>query len=394
MLCATFALMKKLRIVVGMSGGVDSSVAALLLKNQGHDVVGLFMKNWEEQESAGACTASGDFADMAQVCKQLEIESHQVNLSKEYWESVFCQFLKDCKKGLTPNPDILCNREIKFKAFMDQALGLGADFVATGHYCQIDHTLAYPRLKKALDSGKDQTYFLLAVKEKALAKTLFPIGHLHKTQVRAMAQRAGLHTHAKKDSTGICFVGKRPFSTLITDYIDCKGGPIEALDGARVGEHQGLALYTIGQRRGLGLEGDGRPWFVVAKDFSSNTLFVDRGHDPPSLYTQHLMAAEITWINAVDGQRFLPGKHYRLQCKIRYRQQTQECVMAITPGGETEVFFPSPQRAVTPGQYVCFYENDICLGGAKIVQKKDTFPLNRETITRSGQSPWSGATRP
>ena len=363
---ARVALMKKQRIVVGMSGGVDSSVAAFLLKEQGHQVMGLFMKNWEEWDGQGACSASRDYADVLRVCDQMDIECHQVNLSKQYWQQVFGRFLSDCKRGLTPNPDVLCNREIKFKAFFDHALQLGAERVATGHYCQIDHALPFPRLQKAFDANKDQSYFLQAITEKALAKTLFPLGHLKKPRVREIARAHGLHTCDKKDSMGICFVGKRPFAGLVGDYLHQNPGIIQTLGGEQVGQHRGLACYTIGQRRGLGLGGEGEPWFVVDKDLANNTLIVERGTDHPALYTEHLWAQEISWINPASREHFRPRQSYKLQAKIRYRGKAQDCQLLLDENAGAQVHFMGPQRAVTPGQYVCFYQGDICLGGGQI----------------------------
>ncbi|MCY4644461.1 MAG: tRNA 2-thiouridine(34) synthase MnmA [Bacteriovoracales bacterium] len=364
---------KKYRIVVAMSGGVDSSVAALLLKEQGHEVLGLFMKNWEEWDGEGTCQASKDFSDMAQVCEQIGIEYRQINLSKEYWQNVFSHFIRDCKEGLTPNPDVLCNRHIKFDIFLKKALEFEADFVATGHYCQIDRTLPFPRLKKSVDTRKDQSYFLQGVTEKALEKTLFPIGHLPKSEVRKIAQNHRLITGDKKDSTGICFVGKRAFGELLGDYLHPQPGSIKTLTGKRVGEHRGLSFYTMGQRRGLGLGGEGEAWFVVDKDINSNTLLVERGENHPALYTDRLWAKELSWINPRSGQHFLTDQSYSLKAKIRYRQRDQDCHLTLLESGEIEAHFSHPQRGIAPGQYICFYEGDICLGGAKILRREKSF---------------------
>ena len=366
-----------------MSGGVDSSVVALLLKRQGHEVCGLFMKNWEDWDHLQACPATQDFADMAQVCEQIGIEYRQVNLAKQYWRDVFSRFISQCKRGLTPNPDILCNREIKFKAFLEQALQWGADMVATGHYCQIDHSLPFPRLQKALDSNKDQSYFLQNVTEQALRKTLFPIGHLHKEQVRKIARDWNLPTHDKRDSTGICFLGKRPFADLLGEYLHQRPGPIRTSSEGVVGEHRGLSFYTIGQRKGLGLGGAGGPWFVVDKDLSSNTLMVEKGAHHPALYTDRLWAERVDWINPHSLHRFREGQSYSLQAKIRYRQQIQDCQVSVSGEGGIEVAFGSPQRAVTLGQYICLYEGDICLGGGQITRRGEG--LHRSKGLQQGQ---------
>ena len=361
--------MKKQRIIVAMSGGVDSSVAALLLKQQGHQVYGLLMNNWQESQAQESCSSAQDFADMAKVCQQLDIEYRQVNFAKEYWQEVFRHFLNDYQQGLTPNPDVLCNREIKFKTLLSHALDWGADYLATGHHCQIDHSLPFPRLAKAVDPNKDQSYFLQSVTEKALGKTLFPIGHLQKQQVRQIAQKFSLPTHDKKDSTGLCFIGERPFREFLSNYLHDQPGPIKTLAGEVVGTHRNTAFYTIGQRKGMGLGGPGKPWFVVDKNAATHTLIVARGEDHPALYSQRLWACDMSWINPHDQSKFLVGTTHLLQTKIRYRQDDQNCKLTILGDGKIEVWFPTAQRAVSPGQYIAFYQGSICLGGARITQR-------------------------
>ncbi len=337
--------------IVGMSGGVDSSVSALLLQQQGYRVIGLFMKNWEE---TGPCKSALEFEDVAKVCEGLKIPYYSVNFVQEYRDAVFAQFLADYKKGLTPNPDVLCNREIKFKVFLDKALALGADYLATGHYCRLD---AQSRLLKGLDSNKDQSYFLHAVKRDALQRVLFPIGHLTKQEVRSIAHAHGLATADKKDSTGICFIGKRDFKPFLAQYIGLQPGNFETLEGKIVGRHDGSAFYTLGQRKGLGLGGEGRAWFVVDKDPKRNVVFVVRGDDHPSLYRSELQAQELTWVADAPSQ-------YPFRCcaKVRYRQQDTPCTLYESG----RVVFDEPQRAITPGQSVVFYNNEVCLGGGII----------------------------
>lgn len=337
-------------VVVGMSGGVDSSVSALLLKQQGYRVIGLFMKNWEEE---GPCQATREFEDVVRVCETLDIPYYSVNFAGEYRESVFAQFLADYKAGLTPNPDVLCNREIKFKVFLDKAMSLGADFLATGHYCRLDEQ---SRLLKGVDPEKDQSYFLHAVKQEALKKVLFPIGHLPKKEVRRLAREGGLATAEKKDSTGICFIGKRDFKPFLSQFLTLKPGPFQTLAGVVVGQHDGASFYTLGQRKGLGLGGEGEAWYVVGKDPARNVVYVERGADHPALYRNSLMASDFTWVAEP------PPLPYRGKAKIRYRQQETLCT--LFPSGLVE--FDEPQRAATPGQSVVFYEGDLCLGGGVI----------------------------
>ena len=343
-------------VIVGMSGGVDSSVSAFLLKQQGYKVIGLFMKNWEETDAEGRCCASREYEDVARVCDQLEIPHYSVNFVEEYREAVFSHFLEELKAGLTPNPDILCNREIKFNAFLKKAFEIGGDFLATGHYCRLDDQ---KRLLKGSDPAKDQSYFLYAVKREALQRVLFPVGHLNKQEVRAIAKREGLATAEKKDSTGICFIGERRFTPFLKNYLGIKPGKIQTGDGTVVGEHEGLAYHTIGQRRGIGLGGEGEPWFVVGKDLERNILLVERGTDHPALFSSSIRADQLTWMEE-------PTLPKRCSAKIRYRQQDQTCTIVSIENGMAAVIFDQPQRAATPGQSIVFYEGDLCLGGGVI----------------------------
>jgi tRNA-specific 2-thiouridylase len=338
-----------------MSGGVDSSVSALLLKEAGYRVVGLFMKNWEEAD--GVCRAAEDADDVARVADLLQIPHYTVSFVEEYRRLVFDAFLRDLEAGRTPNPDVLCNREIKFDAFLKKALLLGADKIATGHYCRLDGAC---RLLKGSDPGKDQSYFLHAVPKGALEKTVFPIGHLRKEEVRRIARAARLPTAEKKDSTGICFIGERNFKTFLAPYLGYSKGPLKTCSGAVVGTHDGAAYYTIGQRRGLGLGGEGEAWFVVGKEISSNTVYVERGENHPALFSSSLTAQSPTWLGDP------PSFPYRCAAKIRYRQSDQLCTVSIEAGGNLRVDFDEPQRAITPGQAVVFYDGEVCLGGATI----------------------------
>ncbi len=344
-------------VILGMSGGVDSSVAAFLLKEQGYKVIGLFMKNWEETDSAGVCTSTKDFEDVVSVCNQLDIPYYSLNFVKEYQELVFEEFLSELRLGHTPNPDILCNREIKFKLLLDKALQLGADFLATGHYAQKD---SHGRLLKGKDSTKDQSYFLYTLSQNTLQKVLFPVGNLPKSEVRSIAKQLGLTTHDKKDSTGICFIGKRDFKEFVSRYIPYHKGHFETLDGTVVGTHEGAAYYTIGQRKGIGIGGIGEAWFVVKKDMARNVIIVAQGTDHPALYGQHLTAEELSW---VVGAPELP---FECTAKIRYRQADQPCIIEKITDGRAHVYFPDPQRAITPRQSIVFYHQDICLGGGMI----------------------------
>jgi tRNA-uridine 2-sulfurtransferase len=320
----TIATQKKIEdtmVVVGMSGGVDSSVSAYLLKEQGYRVVGLFMKNWEELDENGVCQSSKEYADVVKVCEQLDIPYYSVDFVQEYRERVFQSFLDDYAKGLTPNPDILCNREIKFDVFFKYARDLGADFLATGHYCQNKIIHGQHRLVKGLDTGKDQSYFLHAISEKVLPHVLFPIGHLQKAEVRDLAAQAGLATKEKKDSTGICFIGERNFRPFLSQYLAPKKGSFVDLDRGRVGEHEGAQFYTIGQRKGLGFGGQGEPWFVVDKKMENNEVIVVRGERHPRLFADELWAGDLNWIN-IDGESRAKTSP-KLFAKTRYRQPDQ-----------------------------------------------------------------------
>lgn len=345
-----------------MSGGVDSSVAALLLKEQGYSVTGLFMLNWEESDDSGACTAETDFTDVRRVCGKLDIPYYTVNFAKEYYDRVFTYFLSEYKAGRTPNPDVLCNREIKFGPFRDYAATLGADYIATGHYCGISHEGGKHRLLKAKDSGKDQTYFLNQVSEQQLENVLFPLAGLTKAEVRAIAEENGLATAEKKDSTGICFIGERNFRKFLQNYLPAQSGEIRTLDGKKVGEHIGLMYYTIGQRKGLNLGGapdcDGR-WFVVKKDLQNNILYVSHGDETP-LYSAVCTATGLNFI-AFEP----PCGTFECTAKFRYRQPEQK--VAVQFGGDSmKIEFAEKQRAVTEGQYAVLYYGSQCLGGGVI----------------------------
>lgn len=359
--------MKK-KVIVGMSGGVDSSVAAWLLREQGYQVEGLFMKNWEQDDTADFCPAAQDLADAQSVCNQLRIPLHSVNFSAEYWDKVFTHFLSEYAKGRTPNPDVLCNKEIKFNAFLKHALSLGADYIATGHYAKnkIEGDVGY--LYKAKDREKDQTYFLHAVEPSALAKTLFPIGEFTKPQIREFARELGLITQAKKDSTGICFIGERRFKTFLNEFILAKPGEVKSTDGTVLGRHDGLMFYTLGQRQGLGIGGVrnsiDEPWYVVDKEVSTNTLYVAQGSQHPRLYSQGLICSPIHWL-IKNSESQLPLTCY---AKTRYRQTEQACIISPLDNNQHYVMFSNPQRAVTPGQYVVFYDKNLCIGGATIEQ--------------------------
>lgn len=348
-------------VVVGMSGGVDSSVSALLLKEQGYRVIGLFMKNWEEAENSGICRSAKDYEDVIRVCEQLDIPYYSVNFVKEYWDSVFSHFLDELKLGYTPNPDILCNREIKFKAFFEKAISLGADYLATGHYCQ---NLGF-QLHRGADPLKDQSYFLYTLSSQTLRQVLFPIGHLEKTQVREIAKKHRLATSEKKDSTGICFIGKRDFKPFIQQYLAYQPGPFETLDGQVIGQHDGMAYYTIGQRKGLKIGGPGDAWFVVGKDPQRNAVIIEQGTDHPSLYKEALIATEPSWIAGVP-----PSFPYACTAKIRYRQPDQPCIIEKTEEDRLHIRFLQPQRAVTPRQSIVFYQGSLCLGGAMIASSE------------------------
>ena len=344
--------------MVGMSGGVDSAVSALLLLEQGMEVAGLFMKNWEEDDGTEYCTAEADYEDAQAVCDVLDIPLHTANFAAEYWDNVFACFLDDYRRGRTPNPDVLCNREIKFKLFLDYAATLGFDTIATGHYARRSEPGAPFKLLKGVDRDKDQSYFLQAVPSSQLQRCLFPVGHLLKRQVRERARQAGLRVSDKKDSTGICFIGERRFADFLGRYVSNSPGPIVDADGAELGIHRGLAFYTLGQRQGLGIGGLANrpeaPWYVAAKDRARNALVVTQQED--DLATTTLEASQLNWFAAPPPE---------CAAKTRYRQPDQACAVTVE-GDHATVRFEQPQRAVTPGQHVAFYRGDECLGGGRI----------------------------
>ncbi len=349
-------------IVVGMSGGVDSSVAALLLRDGGFRVTGLFMKNWEEDDSDQYCAAADDLADAQVVCDRIGIPLRTINFSHEYWERVFREFLAEYRCGRTPNPDVLCNREIKFKEFLDHAKALGGDRIATGHYAGVDRLDGRYRLLRGRDRSKDQSYFLYALGQRALANSLFPLASLTKSQVRDIARKAGLAVHDKRDSTGICFIGERRFDEFLRRYIEPHPGEVRDPAGRVVGQHNGLTYYTIGQRHGLGIGGSGEPWYVAAKDPDRNVLYAVQGHEHPALHSEWLIAEHVNWIS---GQQ--PALPLRCRAKIRYQQDDQPCVVESVGEDTLCVRFEQSQRAVTPGQAVVLYQDEVCLGGATIV---------------------------
>ncbi len=353
-------------IIVGMSGGVDSSVTALSLLEQGHQVTGLFMKNWEEDDGSEYCTAMQDLADAQQVCDTLGIELRTVNFSAEYWDEVFEVFLAEFQAGRTPNPDILCNKHVKFKAFLNYAIDdLGAEFIATGHYARVDEVVGEFRLLKGLDPNKEQSYFLYAMGQPALAKTLFPIGHLHKPEIRALAEKAGFANSHKKDSTGICFIGERKFRDFLQRYLPSQPGEMRTPEGVYIGKHHGLMYYTLGQRQGLGIGGvkdaPDEPWFVLEKDLVNNVLIVGQGHDHPLMLHNTLEAGQLDWCGS---QPITTPLH--CAAKTRYRQPDQECLLQPLADGRVKVRFKQVQRAITPGQSVVFYAGEVCLGGGII----------------------------
>ncbi|MBX3676834.1 MAG: tRNA 2-thiouridine(34) synthase MnmA [Rhodocyclaceae bacterium] len=374
--------MSQKTVVVGMSGGVDSSVAAMLLKQQGWKVVGLFMKNWEDDDDEEYCSSRQDLIDVAAVCDILGVELEVVNFSVEYKERVFAEFLREYRAGRTPNPDVLCNAEIKFKAFLDHALALGAEKIATGHYAQVrevpNEMGSEFQLLKAEDGTKDQSYFLYRLNQAQLSKTLFPLGQVYKREVRKLAQQAGLPNFAKKDSTGICFIGERPFKEFLERYIPRQPGEIRTLDGGkRVGEHHGLMYHTLGQRKGLGIggiaggDGDGQrggdhdAWYVAGKDLEHNVLYVVQGHDHPALLADRLKAIDLSWIRG-EGEMNRPHTHWVYTAKTRYRQPDAPCEVENINAERCEVIFAQPQWAVTPGQSVVLYDSKVCLGGGII----------------------------
>ncbi len=360
------------RVVVGLSGGVDSAVTAYLLKQQGHEVVGIFMKNWEDDDNSEYCSSNQDFVDAAAVADVLGIEIEHVNFAAEYKDRVFAEFLREYEAGRTPNPDVLCNAEIKFKAFLDHAMRLGAEKIATGHYARVRQNAGsgLQELLKGLDTTKDQSYFLHRLTQAQLAKTLFPVGELHKTEVRRIAEEIGLPNARKKDSTGICFIGERPFREFLNRYIQSTPGAIKDERGRTIAQHQGLSFYTLGQRQGLGIGGlkekgaqrgggEHAPWFVARKDMATNTLWVVQGHDHPWLLSTELAAQDTSWC---AGHAPAPG---RCAAKTRYRQQDAACTLATTSDGFA-LSFPEAQWAVTPGQSAVLYDGEVCLGGGVI----------------------------
>lgn len=353
------------KVIVGISGGVDSSVAAYLLLQQGYRVEGVFMKNWELDDNNQHCPAAIDLKDAQLVCQQLNIPLHTVNFSDEYWQRVFTHFLNEYEQARTPNPDVLCNKEIKFKAFLDYALQQGADYIATGHYARIGIQDGVASLLKAKDRNKDQTYFLHAIDPSALTKTLFPIGDYLKSEVRDIALQLNLPTHAKKDSTGICFIGEKRFKTFLNEFMLAKPGVIKSCTGKILGKHDGLMFYTYGQRQGLGIGGtknnDDSPWYVVDKNIQANELIVAQGNNHPMLFSQGLMCGPIHWL-------IPPPTDLPLTChaKTRYRQEDQGCIISPLQNNQHIVLFSTPQRAITPGQYIVFYTKNQCIGGATI----------------------------
>ena len=357
--------MKNRTVIVGLSGGVDSSVTALLLKNQGYKVVGLFMKNWEDDDDDEYCSSKQDLLDAVSVADKIGIDIEVVNFSKEYKEKVFSEFINEIKSGRTPNPDILCNSEIKFNAFLNHAISMGADKIATGHYAQIKESDGLYSLLKADDSTKDQSYFLYRLNQHQLSKSIFPLGTFLKKDVREIAKKEGLHNSDKKDSTGICFIGERPFTEFLNKYIENSPGPIKDEHGKIVGEHIGLVFYTLGQRQGLGIGGsktsNGEPWFVAEKNIQENTLIVAQGHGHPLLFKDGLAAKKTHWIHGT-----LPKKHWVYGAKTRYRQPDAPCEIDTINDHSIELFFGQKQWAITPGQSVVVYESNVCLGGAII----------------------------
>ena len=355
------------KIVVGMSGGVDSSVTALLLKQQGYDVIGLFMKNWEDDDNDEYCSTRQDLLDAVAVADTIGIPIEAVNFSREYKERVFSDFLREYQAGRTPNPDILCNAEIKFKAFLDHAMQLGADTIATGHYAQIRNADGLFQLLKASDDSKDQSYFLHRLNQMQLSHAMFPLGAILKSQVRAIAKQYGLPNHAKKDSTGICFIGERPFREFLNRYLPITPGQMITPEGKEVGQHIGLSFYTIGQRQGLGIggakEASGEPWFVCGKDMANNRLIVVQGHGHPALLSSRLTALDSHWISGTA-----PLFNHPYAAKTRYRQADASCRITHISDGQCSITFDEPQWAVTPGQSAVIYDGDICLGGAIIEQ--------------------------
>ena len=358
----------KKKVIVGMSGGVDSSVSAFLLQQQGYQVEGLFMKNWEEDDNEEYCTAAEDLADAQAVCDKLGIYLHKINFAAEYWDNVFEYFLSEYKAGRTPNPDILCNKEIKFKAFLEFADEvLDADYIAMGHYVRrtFSDNVDEVKMLRGLDSNKDQSYFLYTLSNEQVARSLFPVGELEKPEVRRIAEEQDLITAKKKDSTGICFIGERRFKDFLEQYLPAQPGDIETPEGEIIGHHHGLMYHTLGQRQGLGIGGlknhNEEPWYVVGKDLKRNVLLAAQGANHPLLYTDVLSAEQLHWINGVPEET-----RFRCSAKTRYRQPDQPCTVTVLDNQHCEVVFDNPQRAITPGQSVVFYNNECCLGGGVI----------------------------
>ena len=369
--------MSSKRVVIGMSGGVDSSIAAYLLKQQGYDVVGLFMKNWEDDDDDEYCSTRQDLIDAAAAADVIGLELEAVNFSTEYKDRVFAEFLREYSAGRTPNPDVLCNAEIKFKAFLDHAIKLGAQHIATGHYARVREVNGTFQLLRGLDRSKDQSYFLHRLNQQQLAHTLFPVGELQKTEVRKIAHDIGLPNAAKRDSTGICFIGERPFREFLNRYLPMTPGPIRTHEGTIVGEHVGLAFYTLGQRKGVGVGGvrdtSGEPWFVARKDMETNTLWVVPGHDHPWLMTDRLTARDLSWTSDIS-----PAAGTCLAAKTRYRQADAECVVSSISGDCIELTFSEPQWAVTPGQSAVLYQGEVSLGGG-VIEATPITRLDRRT---------------
>lgn len=349
------------RVVVGMSGGVDSSVAAWLLKQQGYDVVGLFMKNWEDDDTDEYCTTREDLIDAVSVADRIGVEIEAVNFAAEYKDRVFSNFLAEYQAGRTPNPDVLCNAEIKFKAFLDHATSLGAQHIATGHYARVRERGGRFELLRGLDGSKDQSYFLYRLVQSQLSRAMFPVGELKKSEVREIAKRIGLANHAKRDSTGICFIGERPFREFLMRYLAPKPGPMHTPEGKTVGEHHGLMYYTIGQRQGLGIGGAGEAWYVIGKDMAGNRLLVAQGHDHAALYNKQLVAGQVTWIAGATPD---PARPYG--AKTRYRQADATCRLDLVADGRFALTFDTAQWAITPGQSAVLYDGEVCLGGGII----------------------------
>jgi len=357
--------LSSVKVVVGMSGGVDSSVAAYLLKQQGYDVIGVFMKNWEEDDTDDYCSAAEDMADAKSIADKLDIPFKTINFSAEYWDRVFEYFLEEYRSGRTPNPDIMCNKEIKFKAFLDYAVVLGAEYIATGHYVRVDRSSGSSLMLRGVDGNKDQSYFLYTLNQDQLSKSLFPVGELEKSEVRKIAEEQGFVTANKKDSTGICFIGERKFKDFLEQFIPAQPGNIEDDQGKVIGQHSGLMYHTLGQRKGIGIGGladkSEQPWYVVAKDLKRNVLIVGQGHDHPLLLSHGLIASQLHWVQPVS----IPDS-FRCTAKSRYRQQDFDCLVEKIDQENWRVSFDKKQRAITPGQSVVLYKNEQCLGGGII----------------------------